>query len=161
MADRRPGLRRQQPDQVRRQRDPEDRRTDHGIGRVRNVPPVLQELERLLFPRIGARERRLKYRTRLNYHQGVVKNVYCSELVILSYQLGLGDENHALFIKKDSKHTLPKTLRDHLRQAPRSRPRSVTTRRADGPYFRTVFRGGAFGRGPSRSSTSFFGATAL
>ena len=47
-----------------------------------------------------------------------MKNVYCSELVILSYQLGLGDENHALFIKKDGKHTLPKTLRDYLRQAP-------------------------------------------
>ncbi len=55
----------------------------------------------------GARERLLKYRTRLNNHQGVVKNVYCSELVILA-----------------------------------------------------VFRAGAFGRGPSRSSTSFFGATA-
>ena len=64
----------------------------------------------------GARERLAKYRQRLTDHQGIVKNIYCSELVILSYQLGLGDENHRLFIKKDGKHTLPKTLRDYFRQ---------------------------------------------
>lgn len=63
----------------------------------------------------GARERLTKYRNRLENHQGLVKNVYCSELVIFSYQLSLGDENHRLFIKKDGKHTLPKTLRDYLR----------------------------------------------
>lgn len=63
----------------------------------------------------GARARLQKYRDRLRDHQGVVKNVFCAELVVLAYQLAL-PENHRLFIQKDAKHTLPKTLRDYLRQ---------------------------------------------
>ena len=60
----------------------------------------------------GAFERLNKYRTRMQNHQGVLKNVYCSELVVVAYQLGLGiDRNHAAWIELDGKHTLPRTLR--------------------------------------------------
>ncbi|WP_458096412.1 hypothetical protein [Roseomonas sp. WA12] len=60
----------------------------------------------------GAQERLNKYRTRMQNHQGVLKNVYCSELVVVAYQLGLGiNQNHAAWIALDGKHTLPRTLR--------------------------------------------------
>lgn len=68
----------------------------------------------------GLQQRLAKYRERLRDNQGVVKNVYCSELVILSYQLACIngdkiDETNRLFIKLDGKHTWPSTLRRYLR----------------------------------------------
>jgi hypothetical protein len=69
----------------------------------------------------GAMARLDKYRERLRDHQGVVKNVYCSELVILAYQLAWIDKandrltiNHRLFIQVDSSRTWPSTLRRYL-----------------------------------------------
>jgi hypothetical protein len=60
----------------------------------------------------GAIERLYKYRTNMQNQQGVLKNVYCSELVVLAYQLGLAiNHNHAAWIALDGKHTLPRTLR--------------------------------------------------
>lgn len=54
----------------------------------------------------GARARLLKYRNRTGMKP---KNVICSEMVILAYQLAMaeGDEG---FIKLDAKHSLPSTL---------------------------------------------------
>lgn len=64
----------------------------------------------------GLQKRLAKYRERLKSHQGVVKHVYCSELVILSYQLAFDEaEKHRLFIPLDGKHTWPSTLRRHLK----------------------------------------------
>jgi len=68
----------------------------------------------------GLFKRLEKYRERLKDHQGVVKHVYCSELVILSYQLSCisGDainENDRRFIKLDGKHCWPSTLRRYLK----------------------------------------------
>lgn len=68
----------------------------------------------------GTRARLEKYRERLKNDQGVVKHVYCSELVILCYQLAwiAGDainEGHRLFIQLDGKHTWPSTLRRYLK----------------------------------------------
>jgi hypothetical protein len=67
----------------------------------------------------GAMSRLNKYRERLHDHQGVVKHVYCSELVIISYQLAwiAGDRidaTHRLFIQLDGKHVWPSTLRRYL-----------------------------------------------
>jgi hypothetical protein len=68
----------------------------------------------------GLFKRLEKYRERLHNEQGVVKNVYCSELVIISYQLACiaGDainDKDRKFIKLDGKHTWPSTLRRYLK----------------------------------------------
>ena len=65
----------------------------------------------------GLQKRLDKYRERLQNHQGVVKHVYCSELVILTYQLAWPDNTHRLFIELDGKHTWPSTLRRYLRNS--------------------------------------------
>ena len=76
----------------------------------------------------GLANRLETYRKRLQEHQGVIKNVYCSDLVVLSYQLACGiamkdhkiategtvDQGNRLFIKLDSKHCWPSTLRTYL-----------------------------------------------
>ncbi|MBX3206573.1 MAG: hypothetical protein KF764_15985 [Labilithrix sp.] len=67
----------------------------------------------------GARERLAKYRTRMavpfeDSAEAIVKNVFCSEFVVLCYQLASADENGRHFIKLDAKHTLPKNLRAYL-----------------------------------------------
>jgi hypothetical protein len=70
----------------------------------------------------GLMSRLEKYRQRLasQEHQGLVKNVYCSDLVIMTYQLACisgdrVDENNRLFIKLDGKHCWPSTLRSYLK----------------------------------------------
>lgn len=63
----------------------------------------------------GLQKRLEKYRERLKNHQGVVKHVYCSELVILCYQLAWETDRHRLFIDLDGKHTWPSTLRRYLK----------------------------------------------
>jgi hypothetical protein len=76
----------------------------------------------------GLAQRLEKYRQRLHEHQGVIKNVYCSDLVVLCYQLACGiamkdhkittkgevDQKNRLFIKIDSKHCWPSTLRTYF-----------------------------------------------
>lgn len=63
----------------------------------------------------SAQERLEKYRTRMENHQGVLKNVYCSELVTVAYQLGLNiDRSNNSWIDLDGKHTLPSTLKSWL-----------------------------------------------
>jgi len=63
----------------------------------------------------GALARLQKYQTRMQNHQGVLKNVYCSELVVVAYQLGLHlNQQHAAWINLDGKHTLPNTLKTWL-----------------------------------------------
>jgi len=76
----------------------------------------------------GLEARLEKYRERLQEHQGVIKNVYCSDLVVLSYQLACGIkmkdhkittkdfvyQGERMFIKLDSKHCWPSTLRTYL-----------------------------------------------
>lgn len=64
----------------------------------------------------NARGRLAKYRTRLQNHQGVVKHVYCSEFIVLVYQLACEDEAHPLFPRLNAKHTLPGTLAEYLRR---------------------------------------------
>lgn len=64
----------------------------------------------------NARGRLAKYRARLQNHQGVVKNVYCSEFIVLVYQLACDDENHPLFLRLNAKHTLPGALGEYLRR---------------------------------------------
>ena len=71
----------------------------------------------------GLMARLAKYNERLQDHQGMVKNVYCSELVILCYQMAWYQEmeaktNARLFINLDGKHTWPSTLRRYLRSNP-------------------------------------------
>ncbi len=71
----------------------------------------------------GAQGRLKKYRERLKLNDTaassgrktvpVVKHVFCSEFVILCYQLALGEE-HPLFIKLDGMHTLPSGLKTYL-----------------------------------------------
>lgn len=71
----------------------------------------------------GAFTRLQKYKERLSHteHQGVVKNIFCSEFVILCYQLTFLDDSKATkqvdanFIKLDAKHSYPKHLREYLR----------------------------------------------
>ena len=80
----------------------------------------------------GLNARLEKYRQRLEEDQGVVKNVYCSDLVIMSYQLacitagtidaashayteGKVDDTNRMFIKLDGKHCWPSTLRRYLK----------------------------------------------
>lgn len=66
-----------------------------------------------------AQTRLAKYRERLRLNDAggdkisIVKNVFCSEYVILCYQLALAD-THPLFIKLDAMHSLPSTLKNHL-----------------------------------------------
>jgi hypothetical protein len=63
----------------------------------------------------GALTRLQKYQTRMQNHQGVLKNVYCSELVVVAYQLGLHlDQTNGAWIGLDGKHTLPSTLKTWL-----------------------------------------------
>ncbi|NYZ18411.1 hypothetical protein HND93_01700 [Azospirillum sp. ROY-1-1-2] len=68
-----------------------------------------------------ARTRLAKYRERLALRDTaggttpIVKHVFCSEFVILCYQLALG-EDHRLFIRLDAMHTLPSGLKKHLDQ---------------------------------------------
>ncbi|CAO3415764.1 hypothetical protein [Azospirillum endophyticum] len=72
----------------------------------------------------GAFGRLQKYKERLSHteHQGVVKNVFCSEFVILCYQLAFMDDaqktrqTNPLFINLDAKHSYPKHLREYLRK---------------------------------------------
>lgn len=71
----------------------------------------------------GAQGRLKKYRERLKLNDvgsaagakpvPIVKNVFCSEFVILCYQLALSEE-HPLFIKLDGLHTLPSGLKTYL-----------------------------------------------
>lgn len=71
----------------------------------------------------GAQGRLKKYRERLKLNDAaagkdgktipIVKHVFCSEFVILCYQLALG-EDHPLFIKLDGLHTLPSGLKTYL-----------------------------------------------
>src|SRR5690606_11328320 len=63
----------------------------------------------------GLQKRLEKYRERLKNHQGVIKHVYCSELVILCYQLAWENDRHRLFIDLDGKHAWPSTLRRYLK----------------------------------------------
>ncbi len=67
----------------------------------------------------SALERLEKYQKRMTSHQGVLKNVYCSELVVLAYQLGLNiNQSHLSWINLDGKHTLPSTLKSWLEEFP-------------------------------------------
>lgn len=67
-----------------------------------------------------ARGRLATYRLRMELaesktkDQVIMKNVFCSELVIVCYQLACKDENSRHFIKLDGKHTMPKNLRAYL-----------------------------------------------
>jgi len=54
----------------------------------------------------GARARLLKYRNRTGMKP---KNVICSEMVILAYQLAMAETDDG-FIKLDAKHSIPSTL---------------------------------------------------
>jgi hypothetical protein len=61
----------------------------------------------------GAKGRLAKYTDRLGGGQQNMIPVYCSEYVILSYQLAAqGDTNAPFFIDLDGKHCLPKDLRN-------------------------------------------------
>lgn len=63
----------------------------------------------------GALGRLKKYRERMQSDQGVLKNVYCSELVVVAYQLGVDiDRKAAAWIDLDGKHSLPSTLKAYL-----------------------------------------------
>lgn len=67
----------------------------------------------------GALDRLKKYRDRLPTDQTIIKNVYCSELVIVAYQLGLNiDQSNRSWIDLDGKHSLPSTLKSWLDQHP-------------------------------------------
>ncbi len=69
----------------------------------------------------SAKGRVKKYLDRLGAGGTFTIAVYCSEFVVLSYQLAAkGDDNAAFFIELDGKHTLPKDLRNWLLQ--RSKP---------------------------------------
>jgi hypothetical protein len=82
---------------------------DYGIGRA-----VFKSTFSTHAAGSGLQKRLDKYRERLKNHQGVVKHVYCSELVILCYQLAWENDRHRLFIDLDGKHTWPSTLRRYL-----------------------------------------------
>jgi hypothetical protein len=64
----------------------------------------------------NAKVRVATYRERLALkgNHAIAKNVYCSELVILCYQLACENDTSRHFIKLDAKHTLPKNLRAYL-----------------------------------------------
>ena len=65
---------------------------------------------------VNAKARVYKYLARLGMGGGTfITDVYCSELVILSYQLAAnGNESAPSFINLDGKHSLPKDLRAWL-----------------------------------------------
>lgn len=68
-----------------------------------------------------ASDRLAKYRDRMANHQGniaIVKNVYCSEFVVLCYQLACANEDDPRFINKNAKHTLPLQLKAWLDKNP-------------------------------------------
>ena len=58
----------------------------------------------------GAQGRLMKYKSREGMRP---KNVICSEMCILAYQLCMA-ENHAGFIQLDAKHSTPATLMDYF-----------------------------------------------
>ncbi|MBP0465176.1 hypothetical protein J5Y09_14720 [Roseomonas sp. PWR1] len=63
----------------------------------------------------SAKGRVAKYLQRLGAGGPFVTELYCSEYVVLAYQLAArGDENAGYFIDLDGKHTLPKDLRNWL-----------------------------------------------
>ena len=65
----------------------------------------------------SAKGRVKKYLDRLGSDGAFTIAVYCSEFVVLSYQLAAkGDDHVAFFIELDGKHTLPKDLRNWLIQ---------------------------------------------
>jgi hypothetical protein len=65
----------------------------------------------------SAKGRVKKYLERLGAGGPFTIAVYCSEFVVLSYQLAAkGDDNASFFIELDGKHTLPKDLRNWLLQ---------------------------------------------
>jgi hypothetical protein len=65
----------------------------------------------------SAKGRVKKYLDRLGADGQFTIAVYCSEFVVLSYQLAAkGDEHVSFFIELDGKHTLPKDLRNWLLQ---------------------------------------------
>lgn len=67
----------------------------------------------------GAHKRMEKYRTRMITHQQIIKHVYCSELVVIAYQLGVNlNTEHSAWIGLDGKHTLPSTLKTWLERKP-------------------------------------------
>jgi hypothetical protein len=65
----------------------------------------------------GAKGRLAKYTDRLGNGATNMIPVFCSEYVILSYQLAaMGDTNAPFFIELDGKHCLPKDLRNWILQ---------------------------------------------
>ncbi|HEY8289550.1 MAG TPA: hypothetical protein VIG49_09790 [Acetobacteraceae bacterium] len=65
----------------------------------------------------NAKGRVKKYLARLGADGPFTIAVYCSEFVVLSYQLAAkGDEDQPFFIDLDGKHSLPKDLRNWLLQ---------------------------------------------
>jgi hypothetical protein len=65
----------------------------------------------------SAKGRVKKYLDRLGSDGAFTIAVYCSEFVVLSYQLAAkGDDQAGFFIDLDGKHTLPKDLRNWLLQ---------------------------------------------
>jgi hypothetical protein len=65
----------------------------------------------------SAKGRVKKYLDRLGSDGPFTIAVYCSEYVVLSYQLAAkGDDDASFFIELDGKHTLPKDLRNWLIQ---------------------------------------------
>jgi len=65
----------------------------------------------------SAKGRVKKYLERLGSDGPFTIAVYCSEFVVLSYQLAAkGDDHASFFIELDGKHTLPKDLRNWLIQ---------------------------------------------
>ena len=95
--------------------------TQYGIGRA-----IFKSWSGSSTYSASARDRLQKYRDRmaafpaLGEHQGrlVVKNVYCSEYVVLLFQLAAPDEDDPYFIELNAKHVLPKTLERWLRARP-------------------------------------------
>ena len=79
----------------------------------------------------NARDRLAKYRERLGNHQGqvaIVKNLYCSEFVVLIYQLACAGEDDPNFININAKHTLPRDLRRWMEHHPAHWTRMGQTR---------------------------------
>jgi hypothetical protein len=69
----------------------------------------------------SAMKRLEKYRSRMTTDQteATIKNVYCSELVVVAYQIGLDlDTSNQSWIDLDGKHTLPSTLKTWLERSP-------------------------------------------
>jgi hypothetical protein len=86
--------------------------TRYGMARA-----VLKSWSRSSRFSTNAATRLQKYRDRMANHQGnmaIVKNVYCSEFVVLCYQLACANEDDPRFINKNAKHTLPLQLKAWL-----------------------------------------------